>query len=435
MKRDIYKKLIEWKTSSRRKPLLLKGARQTGKTYIIKKFGGEKYEKIFYCNFEADPHLDGFFRRDLNPERILADLSTYYGDTIRPDKDLLVFDEIQISNRALNSLKYFEEKRNDIHIVGAGSLLGIKLSVPGSFPVGKVNFLDLFPMTFLEFLDAVGKSQYREMLENIAETVPLPDAFHADLTDLLQKYYFTGGMPEAVKCFAETGNATETRLIQEEIVKSYVMDFAKHAPASDIPKLTLVWDSIPKHLARENKKFIFNAIKKGSRAREYENALIWLEDAGLVYKAKAVETIKHPLSHYADSGCFKLYALDVGILGAMAQAPVNLLAHGERLFSEYKGAFVENYVAQQAIAHFRQSLYYWKSKGGKAEVDFLSEFDGRIFPIEVKAGINPRSKSLRSYDFQFSPDMLVRTTLLNFKKDGKILNLPLYAFSTLPKFI
>jgi len=413
----------------------LQGARQTGKTYIIKAFGNNEYENVVYCNFEEDPGLDAFFQRDLNPERILTDLSIYYNHEIRPDADLLVFDEIQTSNRALNALKYFEEKRNDVHIMAAGSLLGVKLSAPGSFPVGKVNFLYLFPMTFMEFLDGMGESRYRQLLENVNEPIPLSESFHAYLIDLLRKYYFIGGMPEAVKHFVETGNGAETRQIQEEIIKSYIMDFAKHAPVFDMPKLTRIWDSIPRHLAKENKKFIFSAVKKGARAREYENALTWLEDAGLIHRATALEAVKHPLKHYADSGCFKVYAMDVGLLGAMSRSPVELLAHGDRLFNEYEGAFVENYVAQQLMSHSQPSLYYWRSKGGKAELDFLCEFGGRIYPLEVKAGINPRSKSLRSYDLQFAPPTLVRTTLLNFKKDGKILNLPLYALSTLSKFI
>jgi predicted AAA+ superfamily ATPase len=435
MRRDIYEKLLAWKSSPRRKPLLLQGARQTGKTFILKEFGRNEYENVAYCNFEEDPGLSQFFQRDLNPERILKELSIYMNLDIQPGAYLLIFDEIQVSNRALNSLKYFAEQKNDVHIAAAGSLLGVKLSGPGSFPVGKVNFLHLYPLTLLEFLDAMGESRYRKLLKDVDSPIPLAEAFHSHLIDMLRRYYFVGGMPEAVKNFAETGNARETREIQEEIIKSYVLDFAKHAPAADIPKLTLIWDYIPKHLAKENKKFVFSAIKKGVRAREYENALKWLEDTGLIHLANAVETVKHPLKHYANTGCFKVYALDVGVLGAMAKSPVELLAQGKRLFNEYEGAFVENYVAQQLVSHFHQQLYYWRSKGGKAELDFLFEFEGNICPLEVKAGINPKSKSLKSYDLQFKPDRLMRTTLLNFKKDGKIYNLPLYAVSLLPEFI
>ena len=435
MKRDIYAKLLAWKSSSGRKPLLLQGARQTGKTFILKEFGRNEYGKVVYCNFEEDPGLGQFFQRDLNPERILSELSIYMNLEIHPEADLIIFDEIQVSNRALNSLKYFAEQKNDVHIAAAGSLLGVKLSGHGSFPVGKVNFLHLYPMTFMEFLDAMGESRYRKLIENVEALVPLAEAFHSRLVDLLRRYYFVGGMPEAVKHFAETGNGWEAREIQEGIIKSYVFDFAKHAPAADIPKLTLIWDSIPKHLARENKKFVFSAIKKGARARAYENALIWLDDTGLIHRASAVETDKHPLMHYADTGCFKAYALDVGLLGAMARSSVELLVQGERLFNEYEGAFVENYVAQQLVSHFHQPLYYWRSKGGKAELDFLCEFEGKICPLEVKAGINPKSKSLKSYDLQFQPALLARTNLLNFKKDGKICNLPLYAISQLPGLV
>lgn len=413
----------------------MQGARQTGKTYILKEFGRNEYKNVIYCNFEEDAGLDQFFHRNLDPGRILGELSIYFNVEIRPRTDLVIFDEIQTSNRALNSLKYFAEKKDQIHITAAGSLLGVKLSDPGAFPVGKVNFLHLFPMTFMEFLDGMGESRYRQMLESIDEMVPLTEAFHSHLIDLLRRYYFVGGMPEAVRHASEKGHGWEIREIQKEIIKSYVLDFAKHVPPTDIPKLTLIWDSIPKHLSKENKKFVFSAVKRGARARAYENALIWLEDAGLILRSNAVEMVKNPLSHYADPGCFKVYALDVGLLGAMSGSPVELVAQGERLFNEYEGAFVENYVAQQLVSHFNRPLFYWRSKGGKAELDFICEFEGRIFPLEVKAGINPRSKSLRSYDLQFVPPKLARTSLLNFKKDGKIHNLPLYAVFLLPGFI
>ncbi len=434
MKRDIYKELLAWKLSSRRKPLLLQGARQTGKTFILKEFGRHEYENVLYCNFEENPGLGEFFRRDLDPERILSELSLYMNLEIRSGVDLVIFDEIQVSNQALNSLKYFAEKKNDVHVAAAGSLLGVKLSRPGSFPVGKVNFLHLYPMTFFEFLDAMGESRYRKLLESIDRPEPLPEAFHSHLIDLLLRYYFVGGMPECVRYFAETANAPETRRIQEEIIRSYILDFARHALPSDIPKLTQLWDSIPGHLARENKKFVFSAVRKGARARSYEHALTWLEDTGLIHRAHMVETPRIPLTHYADNNSFKVYGLDVGLLGAMARVPVNLVAQGERLFNEYEGAFVENYVAQQLVSHLHRKLYYWRSKGGKAELDFLCEFGDRVLPLEVKAGINPKSKSLRSYDVQFQPPRLMRTSLLNLKADGKIVNLPLYAISLLPRF-
>ena len=432
MQRDIYNRLLAWKSSPRRKPLLLQGARQTGKTFILKAFGRNEYENLLYCNFEEDPGLDRFFERNLNPDRIIKELSIYFDVEIRPGADLVVFDEVQASNRALNALKYFEEKRKDIHIAAAGSLLGVKLSSPGSFPVGRVNFLTLYPMSFFEFIDGVGESRYRKLLENLSAPVPLSGAFHTHLIDLLRQYYFVGGMPEAVNHFAKTTNGREVREIQQGIIRSYMLDFAKHAPTPDIPKLTLLWDSIPRHLAKQNKKFIFSAVKKSARAREYENALMWLEDAGLIYRAMAVRSPKGALAHYADRASFKIYALDVGLLGAMSRLSFDLSATGNRIFNAYDGAMVENFVAQQLRVHFGQALYYWRSKGGRAELDFLCEFSGRILPLEVKAGINPQSKSLRSYDLQFSPPLLTRTTLLNLTKDGKILNLPLYAISLFP---
>lgn len=435
MKRDIYNALKEWKTSSHRKPLLLQGARQTGKTYILKEFGSNEFENLIYCNFEEDPQLDLFFSNNLDPHRIISDLSIYMGKEIRPGFDLIFFDEIQTSNKALNSLKYFAENAGSYHVVSAGSLLGLKLSSPGSFPVGKVNFLSLFPMSFMEFLDAMGEQRYRVVLERMDTLEPFPEPFHNHLLDLLNKYYIIGGMPEAVRTYAETKDANRARKIQKEIIRSYIMDFAKHSPPHDIPKLTIIWESIPKHLAKENKKFVFNAVKKGARAREYENALKWLEDTGLIYRVSAVTQSKHPLKHYADAGCFKVYALDVGLLGAMSDTPVDLIVQGGRLYNEFEGAFVENYSAQQLTSVFDSPLYYWRSKGGKAELDFLIGENGRVYPLEVKAGINPKSWRLKSYDQQFSPERLLRANLLNLKMDGRTCNIPLYALGILPSLI
>lgn len=427
MKRDIYQNLIDWKSSTRRKPLLLQGARQTGKTYILKEFGQKEYSQIHYFNFEEDSQLTHFFDRDVHPSRIITDLSAYRNRDIHPHKDLIIFDEIQVSNKALNSLKYFQEESNEFHIAAAGSLLGVKMSSPGSFPVGKVNFLNIQPLSFLEFLDALGQTKYRQILEKITSFNPLPVPIHEDLITYLQKYYFVGGMPEAVKHYAQTEKLPEIREIQKEIINSYVLDFAKHAPSSDIPKLTLIWDSLVLYLARENKKFMFSALKKGARAREYENALIWLENAGLIHRVTAVEHSAFPLEHYADRECFKVYCLDIGLLGALAKTPVNIQNFEKLIFTEYAGAFVENYTAQQLKKATQKNLYYWRSKKGAAEIDFLCEIDNNICPLEVKSGVNPKSKSLYSYNQQFNPPYLARTTLLNFKKDGKICNIPLYA--------
>lgn len=426
MERTLYADLTAWKDSRRRKPLLLRGARQTGKTYLLREFGQREYERVAYCNFEAEPGLDSFFQRDLGPQRIISDLAVYKGFELRPEKDLLILDEIQNSNAALNSLKYFQEQANGYHIVAAGSLLGVQLSRPGSFPVGKVSFLDLHPMSFAEFLGAMGRPQYVKMLGTV-EMEPLPEPIHLELLDLLRQYYFTGGMPEAVKVHAESRDAREVRTVQREILDSYELDFAKHAPSSDIPKLGLVWDSLPRHLAKENKKFMFSVVKKGARAREYENALRWLADTGLILLCHAVETSRTPLAHYSDRSCFKVYVVDVGLLGAMVGVAPELTVEAERLFTEYRGALAENYVAQQLVAAGCDRLYYWRSAGGQAELDFLLERGAQVVPVEVKAGVNLRSKSLQSYDQQFDPPQLLRTNLLNLKHDGKTCNVPLYA--------
>jgi predicted AAA+ superfamily ATPase len=431
MERALYSDLVAWKTSSRRKPLLLRGARQTGKTFLLAQFGEREYERTVYCNFEEDPALDGFFRRDLDPQRIVAELSVYKGFDIEPQRHLIIFDEVQASNRALTSLKYFHEQAGAYHVAAAGSLLGIKMSRPGSFPVGMVSFLDLRPMSFIEYLRAMARPRYATLLSGLTEAEPLSEAIHTELVGLLRSYHVVGGMPEAVRSYVETGDFAVSRQIQGEIIDSYLLDFAKHAPATDIPKLGLIWDSIPKHLAKENKKFMFSAVKKGARAREYEDALRWLQDAGLVHFCYAVSSSRPPLKHSADRSVFKVYALDVGLLGAMTRTPPEVAVEGERLFTEYRGALTENYVAQELVAMGRPELYYWRSAGGKAELDFLYETGLTVVPVEVKAGLSLRSKSLRSYEQQFGPDLLVRSNLLNLKKDGKICNIPLYSISAL----
>ena len=435
MQRDLYRQLCDWKTSPRRKPLVLRGARQVGKTHLLKEFGRREYESLAYFNFEEDPRLKGFFTGRLEPTALVEALGLYRKATIRPGRDLIFFDEIQACNEALNALKYFQEDAGDFHIAAAGSLLGVKLSQPMSFPVGKVNFLDLRPMSFPEFLDAVGESRYRGLLDAKSDAEPFLEPFHEELTALLKHYFFVGGMPEAVRCFAETRDLSGVRAIQKEILDAYVLDFAKHAPASDIPKLLQVWDSIPAQLARENRKFVFTALKKTARARDYENAIHWLEKAGLILRAFLVNKPGQPLSAYADRGAFKVYALDIGLLGAMAGISPEILVRGHDLFQEFKGSFVENHVAQTlAGLPGAGGLHYWKNDSATAEVDFLWQSpQGGILPLEAKSGINPKSKSLRIYEEKFHPARLLRTTPLNLRQDGKILNIPLYALTALDR--
>ena len=433
MKRDIYPKLLEWKSSKYRKPLILKGARQVGKTFILKEFGRREYKDFIYLNFEENPDFADFFQGQIEPERIIRNLSIYFKKEINPDTTLIILDEIQESNRALNSLKYFSEESKEYHIVAAGSLIGIMLSMPQSFPVGKVNFLNLYPMTFLEFLDAVEKHELRDYLENVADFSPLPLPFHNELIEALKAYLFIGGMPEAVQRYRDTGDFQEARKVHREIIDSYILDFAKHASPAEAQKLTLIWNSIPGQLARENKKFIFTAIRKSARAREYESALQWLENAGLILRAYNITAPRLPLQGYKEHNSFKVFALDVGLLGAMSRLSPELFLRGDKLFTEFKGAFIENYVAQQLKALKEVDLFYWKSPTGKAEVDFVVEYKSQIFPLEVKAGINPKGKSLRSYYEKYKPNFLSRTTLLNLRKDGIVCNYPLYAINLFPE--
>ena len=434
MKRDAYERLTAWSDAPGRKPLLLRGARQTGKTYLLRAFGKERYTASHYFNFEQTPGLASLFDRDLDPVRIVRDLSVYAGDRIAPGNSLIILDEIQACNAALNSLKYFAEDAPQYHVAAAGSLLGVALSTPRSFPVGKVDFVDLHPMTFLEFLDALGEGRYRTLIQEHTVPEPFPEAFHRAVIDLLRAYYHVGGMPEAVARYAANRDAVEVRTVQQAILDAYVLDFAKQAPAREVARIIAVWDSLPGHLARENKKFMFSAIRPSARARDYEDAIVWLEGAGLILRAFGVETAHQPLRGFADRRSFKVYALDVGLLGALAGAAPQLLVHGDRLFAEYRGALVENYVAQQLAAAAAGELHYWRSSGGKAEVDFLLERSGEVVPLEVKSGVNPRSKSLRSFDSQFAPPLLVRSTLLNLKRDARVLNIPLYALPDALRF-
>jgi len=431
MNRDVYAKLVQWKDSPRRKPLILRGIRQSGKTYLLRRFGEREFPGCAYFNFEEDPDLEGFFRHRLDPERLVENLSLYCGERIAPSETLIVFDEIQAAPRALNSLKYFFEKGPSYYVAAAGSLLGIRMSNTESFPVGKVNFLDLSPLSFQEFLDATGKSEWRQLIESLAGFSPLPEPLHLELIESLKRYYVVGGMPEAVDSFASTGDLNGVRTIQKEILDAYALDFFKHAPPGDAPRISRVWNSIAGQLARENKKFKFSDVASNARAREFENAIEWLADAGLILRACNVSKPGVPLAGYSNRRYSKVYVADVGLLGALARVPQDVMVKGNDLFTEFHGALVENYVAQQLRMKDATELFYWTSKG-KAEVDFLVEKEGRVFPLEVKAGINPKSKSLRTYGERFPHSVLSRTTLLNLRCDGKIYNYPLYAICRFP---
>lgn len=430
MKRVIYQKLLQWKTDKYRKPLILRGARQVGKTYILTQFSNE-YTNHIYINFEKMPGIIPIFTGDIDPQNIIKKLEIYFAIRIETQNTLIIFDEIQECSEALNSLKYFNEEANSYHIVAAGSLLGIKLNREKGFPVGKVDFLDLKPLSFFEFLDAMGQERLRKFLESINAFVPLDEALHQKAISLLQQYFIIGGMPEVVARFIDTQSYDQVRKVQQAILDAYVLDFAKHAEPNDVTKIMAIWESIPNQLAKENKKFIFSAIKKSARARDYESAIQWLVDAGLIYKAFNVTTPKIPLDSYADKNIFKIYLLDVGLLGHMARLPIKILLVQHELFMEFKGALTENFVAQELVVKKFDKLYYWTSVG-KAEVDFLLSHELEIYPLEVKAGISTHKKSLLSFGEKYQHKILSRATLINLKSDGNIYNYPLYLIALFP---
>jgi predicted AAA+ superfamily ATPase len=433
MQRDAYTKLLDWKAGNTRKPLILNGARQVGKTFLIKQFGQQAYTSYLYLNFEEDPALLDLFKGSLKPKVLLDNLAIYFNQRLLAHEMLLIFDEIQACPEALNSLKYFQEEANEFHIIAAGSLLGIKLANTKGFPVGKVNFLNLYPLSFFEFLDAIQKNQLRTYLENYNTCTPLPSVFDQELCMLLKKYFYIGGMPEAVYEFSKTESLLNIRQIQKEILKAYDLDFLKHAPKENLMKINAVWHSIPQQLAKENKKFVFSVLKMSARGREYEDAIQWLLEAGLILKVYHLNSPKLPLPHYGDTSAFKVFMLDVGLLSAMSEVPVQSVLKAETLFSEFNGALTENYVAQ-VLQSLQYPLYYWTSEH-TAEVDFIIQHELQLFPLEVKAGESRRKKSLLAYAHKYNPLLLLRTSARNLKKEEHLLNIPLYFFSKLKKLL
>jgi predicted AAA+ superfamily ATPase len=428
MKRDIYQQLEKWKLSPRRKPLILNGARQVGKTHALKYFGQASYGNTAYFNFEKDEKLSEHFKDSLDPQKLLKILRIHAETRIVPTDTLIIFDEIQECPNALNSLKYFCEEAPEYHIAAAGSLLGVKIAKDKGFPVGKVNFLHLHPLSFFEFLSALDHAQTRSYLETCIAFEPIASPIHDKLVELLKLYFFVGGMPEAISEYLKYEDINVVREVQLEILNAYERDFAKHAPLNEVMKITTVWKQVHRQLAKENKKFIFAAIKQSARGREYEEAIQWLTDAGLIMKSFLVETPKFPLSAYADNQIFKLFLADVGLLGAQSNLSPQALIDGNLLFTEYKGALTENFVAQELIAVKKRELYYWTSNG-TAEIDFLLEGSHEIYPLEVKAGSSAKKKSLLVYANKYAPSKLIRTTLMNLKHDGDIYNYPLYMIS------
>ncbi len=422
MERLILEDFFSWKKSKDRKPLVLKGARQVGKTWLMQEFAQKAYKKSVYINFEDSPRAAAIFEQDFNIERILFALQTETGIDI-DENTLILFDEIQAAPRALTSLKYFYEKAPQYQIIAAGSLLGIAMHKGTSFPVGKVDFLEIHPLSFIEFLIAIGEGKLAKLLQSKDyDTIAV---FKDKLNDLLKLYYIVGGMPGVVSAFIENRNLAVARKIQENILESYDNDFSKHAPIDEVPRIRLVWKSIPAQLSKESKKFIYGMLKTGSRAKTFEMALEWLKDAGLITKVHRIKKAVFPLSAYEDFSAFKVFMVDVGLICAMAKVPVQIVLEGSRIFEEFKGAITEQYVLQQLSCNKDLLIYYWSAENSSGELDFIVQDGEKIIPIEVKAEENLQSKSLRYFVQSNTGLKGVRFSMQNYRKQDWMENIPL----------
>ena len=433
MYRAAIEKLYRWKASKRRKPLIIEGARQVGKTWLMKEFGSQAYADTIYINFDSNSRMAELFASDLNTDRLIMGIELYAGKKIDADNTLLLFDEVQEVPRALTSLKYFYEDAPQYHIICAGSLLGIALHGGTSFPVGKVDFLSLYPLSFKEFLMATAGERFVQLLDS--QDYPMITPFKQTYIDALKQYYFVGGMPEAVQSFVEEKDFNEVRSIQKRILAAYEQDFSKHAPIEIVPKIRMVWNSIPSQLAKENKKFIYGLVREGGRAKDYEAAIMWLCDCGLVHKISRVNAAGIPLKAYEDLKAFKLFIVDVGLLGCMTGLRQRTLLDGNDLFSEFKGALTEQYVCQQLQSIDDLSVYYYTNDRGSCEVDFILDTGDQVVPVEVKAEVNLKAKSLKTYHEKFAPAISVRTSMADYRKEDWLVNLPLYAIEEIHKAV
>lgn len=430
MRRTLIKDLIKWKNKENRKPLILKGVRQCGKTYLLKTFGREHYSSVAYFNFEENGNLKTVFEKDYDTSRIILELGLFAGQTIKPNDTLVIFDEIQECGKAMTALKYFCENAPEYHIVCAGSFLGIALQNNLSFPVGKVDFLTLYPMSFAEFLRAVAPENLADYVDAFSKWDNLPQIIADKLSTFLRQYYITGGMPEVVLTWKNTFSIEEVESVQQAIINSYELDFAKHAPIKEFPKLTAIWRSIPEQLAKENTKFMFGHVKKGWRAKDLEDALEWLISAGLVHKVCKIEKPFMPLSSYAEETAFKLYVSDVGLLRKMSKLPHEVILDASPIYKEFKGALTENYVLTELLKSTTDTAYYWSS-GNTAEVDFVVQCNSDIVPIEVKSERNVKARSLAEYLKKYEPKYSVKTSMRSEVKTEGLMSLPLYLIASL----
>lgn len=428
MKRNAIKELYEWKENNGRKPLVILGARQVGKTWLMKEFGKEAYKKCAYVNFEDNDDLRGLFEHDFDIQRIIANLQWATGVTIDEDT-LIILDEIQEAPRGITALKYFQEKAPQYHVIAAGSLLGIAMHKNDSFPVGKVDFMHLYPLSFYEFLNAIGEKKMVDLLQ--AKDWTMLTMVRAKFEERLRQYYFVGGMPAAVLAFVNDGDLNKVRTIQKSIIEAYERDFSKHAPAIEVPRIRMVWHSIPSQLSKENRKFIYGMIKEGARAKDFELAIEWLKDAGLIYKVNRCKKAQLPLAAYEDFSAFKMFLSDIGLMGAMSNIPVQSLLNGNMLFSDFKGALTEQFVLQQMKTNQTLSIYYWSADNSRGEIDFLVQQEEKVIPIEVKAEENLQAKSLRMF-VERNPGLKgCRFSMSPYREQDWLVNYPLYSVLTI----
>ena len=423
MERIAMNKLLAWKSDEHRKPLIVEGARQVGKTWLLKEFGHRYYTSVAYINFEERKNLRNLFSQDFDIQRILFILQTITSIDIKPHETLIILDEIQEAEDGITSLKYFAENASDYHVVAAGSYLGIELHRHTSFPVGKVEFITLHPLCFMEYLLAMGEKNLHDILQN--KDWQLSNLFHDKLTMLLRQYYYVGGMPEAVQSYITDSNFEHVRKIQNNILDSYERDFSKHAPSEITPRIRQLWQSLPTQLSRENRKFIYGLVKEGARAREYELALSWIKDCGLIHQIHCVKAVRIPLKSYIDLSAFKIYVVDVGLLSAMNDIAPEVIIDGNKIFTEFKGALTEQFVLQELVSN--HSLYYWSKPNSRQEVDFLLQSGSKIIPVEVKAEVNLKAKSLHQFIIENETEVAVRTSMMPYRKETNLTNVPLYA--------
>ena len=426
-------KLIKWKNSKYRKPMIIRGARQVGKTWLMKEFGKQEFDKVAYINFDQNTRMKGVFEGDLNIERLILALSAETGVSINANDTLIIFDEVQEVPRALTSLKYFNENAPEYAIVAAGSLLGVALHQGTSFPVGKVDFLDLYPLNYKEFLLALGEERFANLLDS--DDISMITTFKQKYIERLKEYYFIGGMPEVVNDFVRNKDFNKVREIQNNLLNYYQQDFSKHAPNILVPRLNMVWNSIPMQLAKENKKFIYGQLREGARAKDFELAIQWLEDCGLIHKVERISKPGLPLKAYMDLSAFKIYLSDVGLLSAMGELSVQAIVDGNRIFTEFKGALTEQFVLQQLISQLGLHAYYYSAEKSRGEVDFMVQGNSTIIPIEVKAEENLQAKSLKAFVEKYNPKYAVRTSMSDYREESWLINIPLYNIDRVKKLV